>query len=219
MISYLKGTVVGLQKQSATRVILTLEVDRVGYELQIVPRLAQHLPAGGEILQVFTEMQIRDERPILYGFETMAQRDLFRQLVSVSGIGSQLAIALLNTLALPDLVQAIVSGNTRLLCATPGVGKKTAERIALELRAKLSEWRSVQDWQTSPIVSPDIRDDVEMTLLALGYTAEEVVQALGAISRDADLAASPDAEAWIKGAIAWLSITQPPLMTPDLSQG
>jgi holliday junction DNA helicase RuvA len=208
MISYLKGTVVGLQKQSATRVILTLEVDRIGYELQIVPRLVQHLPPRGEILQVFTEMQLRDDRLILYGFETMAQRDLFRQLVSVSGIGAQLAIALLDTLALPDLVQAIVSGNTHLLCATPGVGKKTAERIALELRAKLSEWRSAQAWETSPILSLDIRDDVEMTLLALGYTAEEVVQALGAIVLDANLAASPNAEDWIKRAIAWLSQAQ-----------
>lgn len=205
MISYLKGTVVALQKQSATRVILTLEVDRVGYELQIVPRLAQHLPPGGETLQVFTEMQIRDDRLILYGFETMAQRDLFRQLVGVSGIGAQLAIALLDTLALPDLVRAIVSGNTQLLCATPGVGKKTAERIALELRAKLAEWLSAQAWEASPVLSPDIRDDVEMTLLALGYTPEEVVQALGEIARNGDLADNADAEDWIKAALAFLA--------------
>ena len=205
MISYLKGTLVGIQKQTTTRTILTVEVNGVGYDLQIAPRLVRNLPSSGDCIQIFTHLQLRDEQPILYGFAGLAERDLFRQLVSVSGIGPQLAIALLDTLELSDLVAAIVSGNTRILCATPGVGKKTAERISLELRAKLSEWRQTTGLDTTPTagLTPEMREDVEMTLLALGYTPSEVVQALNELSQQKD--SLEDAEDWIKGAIAILS--------------
>ncbi|MDY6937444.1 MAG: Holliday junction branch migration protein RuvA [Cyanobacteriota bacterium] len=207
MISYLKGTVVGIQKQSPTRTMLTVEVRGVGYDVQIAPRLIQTLPPSGETVQVFTHLQVRDDQPILYGFASLAHRDLFRQLISVSSIGPQLAIALLDTLELSDLVGAIVAGNTRILSATPGVGKKTAERISLELRTKLSQWRQLEGLDETPTagLTPAMREDVEMTLLALGYTPSEVVQSLNEISQKEDFVNKDDAEAWIKGAIAWLS--------------
>lgn len=140
MISYLKGIVTGIQKISNTRVILTLEVNQIGYDLQVAPRLIQQLPSTGETVQVFTHMQTREDQTVLFGFESVAERDLFRQLISVSGIGPQMGLALLDSLGLQDLVQAIVTSNTRLLSRTPGVGAKTAERIALELKTKLAEW-------------------------------------------------------------------------------
>jgi len=126
----------------------------------------------------------------------------------VSGIGAQLAIALIDTLGLQNLVQAIVTGNTRTLAKTPGVGSKTAERIALELKTKLSEWRKFAGVETAASAtgpSPAILEDVEMTLLALGYETAEITQALNAISQDALLAKNPNAEEWIRRAIAWLS--------------
>jgi Holliday junction DNA helicase RuvA len=105
-------------------------------------------------------------------------------------------------------VQAIVTGNIRTLSKTPGVGKKTAERIALELKTKLAEWRQ-QAGVTTPASStgpsPAILEDVEMTLLALGYENNEIAQALEAISQDTLLAKNPNAEEWIRSAIAWLS--------------
>ncbi|HEY9661737.1 MAG TPA: Holliday junction branch migration protein RuvA, partial [Allocoleopsis sp.] len=109
MISYLKGVIATIQKLSSTRVILTLDVNQVGYDLQITPRLMQQLPAIGESIQVFTHLQTRDDQMVLFGFSSMAERDLFRQLTSVSGVGPQLAMALLDALSLPDLIQAIVS--------------------------------------------------------------------------------------------------------------
>lgn len=127
MIGYLKGTIAGIQK-SSKHVTLTLEVNQIGYDLQIVPRLLQQLPEVGEDAQIFTHLNVREDQVTLFGFSSSAERDLFRQLVSVSGIGPQLALALLDTLGLQDLVQAIVAGNTRLLSRTPGVGSKTAER-------------------------------------------------------------------------------------------
>lgn len=207
MISYLKGTVALIQKSGGNRVILTLEVNSLGYDLQIPARLATQLPAIGELVQVFTHLLIREEQPVLYGFGSAAERDLFRQLISVSGIGAQLAIALLDTLELPDLVQAIVTGNTQLLIQTPGVGGKTAERISLELRTKLADWRNIVGLAvgaTAPL-SPEILEDVQTALLAIGYTPSEVAQALQAVSQQAGLSKNANAEDWIRQAIAWLS--------------
>jgi Holliday junction DNA helicase RuvA len=206
MIGYLKGTVSSIHK-AGNRVILTLEVNQVGYDVQIVPRLVIQLPTVGETMQVFTHLQIREEVVTLFGFGAAAERDLFRQLVSVSGIGPQLAVALLDTLGLQDLVQAIVSGNTRALSKTPGVGSKTAERIALELRTKLAEWRQQAGILTPPAAGPAIalQEDVEMTLLALGYTNSEISQALQAVGSSTTLSKRDDAEEWIRATIVWLS--------------
>jgi Holliday junction DNA helicase RuvA len=124
MISYLKGIVAGIQTIGANRVILTLEVNGLGYDLQVPQRLANQLPESGGLAQIFTHLQIREEVPFLYGFASPAERDLFRHLLTVTGIGAALAIALLDSLELPDLVQAIIAGNTQILIQAPGVGKK-----------------------------------------------------------------------------------------------
>lgn len=206
MIGYLKGVVASLQK-TGSRVILTLDVNQVGYDVQIVPRMVSQVAAVGDSVQIFTHLHLREDQVTLFGFESAAERDLFRQLVSVSGIGPQLAVALLDTLGLPELVQAIVSGNTRALARTPGVGAKTAERIALELRTKLAEWRSQVGVMTTPTAGPalTIQEDVEMTLLALGYTPSEISQALQAVGQSTTLSKRDDSEEWIRAAIAWLS--------------
>jgi Holliday junction DNA helicase RuvA len=206
MIGYLKGAIASIQKTN-NRVVLTLDVNQVGYDLQIVPRLLQQLPAIGDLVQIFTHLHVREDQITLFGFSSAAERDLFRQLVSVSGIGPQLAVALLDTLGLQDLVQAIVIGNTRALSKTPGVGTKTAERIALELKTKLAEWRQQSGIVTTPSAGPalSIQDDVEMTLLALGYTNSEITKALQAVGERSALSKSADAEEWIRQAIAWLS--------------
>jgi Holliday junction DNA helicase RuvA len=209
MISYLKGTVATIQKSSGNRVTLILDVNEIGYELQIPKRLSQELLAASEgKVQVFTHLQIREDQQVLYGFASAAERDLFRQLIGVSGIGAQLAIALIDTLGLPNLVQAIVTGNIRALAKTPGVGNKTAERIALELKTKLAEWRQLAGVSTPASAtgpSPAILEDVEMTLLALGYENSEIGQALEAVSQDTLIAKSKNPEEWIRSAIAWLS--------------
>ena len=205
MLGYLKGTVAGVQK-NGNRVVLTLEVNSLGYQLQIPPRMVESLPAQGEALQVFSHLQVREDQLILYGFASAAERDLFRELVGVSGIGAQLAIALLDTLGLSELVGAIVASNTKALAKAPGVGKKTAERIALELRTKLAQWhQDAGPWiDLTAGMAPSLQEDVEMTLLALGYTNREVTQALQAIGANS-LPPDAEPEEWIRRAIAWLS--------------
>lgn len=208
MIGYLKGTVASIQKSSGNRITLTLEVNSCGYELQIPARLATQLSTTGEQVQVFTHLQIREEQPSLYGFGSLAERDLFRQLIGVSGIGAASAIALLDTLELPDLVQAIVSGNTQLLIQAPGVGGKTSERICLELKNKLVSWShtiGLAATTASVSLAPEMLEEVQMALLAVGYTPNEIAQALSAVSQNALVAKKAGAEEWIRQAIGWLS--------------
>jgi Holliday junction DNA helicase RuvA len=207
MISFLRGTIASIQKPASGRVILTLEVNQVGYDIQITPRLLQQLPANGEPVQIFTHQQVRDDQIVLFGFGSFAERDLFRQLTGVSGVGPQIAMALLDGMSLPDLIQAIVTGNTRLLSRTPGIGAKTADRIALELKNKLAEWRSQSGLTTAPAAGPagTVQEEVEMTLIALGYTNTEIIQALRAVGQKTALAKTDNAEEWIREAIAWLS--------------
>ncbi|MFN6570857.1 Holliday junction branch migration protein RuvA [Dendronalium sp. ChiSLP03b] len=209
MISYLKGIVAGIQTISGNRVVLTLEVNGLGYDLQVPQKLAQQLPDSGGVAQIFTHFQIRDEVPLLYGFASPAERDLFRQLLTVSGIGAALAIALLDTLELPDLVQAIIAANIQVLIQAPGVGKKTAERICLELKSKLIEWRkSAGFFVATGGPAPGILEEVQMTLFALGYTAHEVSHALHVVSEDIGLPKDAYVEDWIKQAIAHLSSSE-----------
>lgn len=206
MIGYLKGILAESQKLPNGRVILTVEVGGVGYDMQINPRTLSVLPAVGDPVKMFTHLQTREDLQVLFGFITRSERDVFRLLISVSGIGPQMGMALLDTLGLNELIQAVVNGNARVLSQTPGVGNKTAERIILELKTKLSEWR-----QHSGIVAPTggpvsaVQEDVEMMLMALGYSNSEISQALAAVGSGTTLSKSENTEAWIREAIAWLS--------------
>ncbi|NJN75575.1 MAG: Holliday junction branch migration protein RuvA [Synechococcaceae cyanobacterium RL_1_2] len=209
MINYLRGELVQLITLSNGRTFLIIEVNGMGYEVQITQRFASAL--GEQLhqpIKVSTHLQTREDQQILYGFSNQQERDLFRELVSVNGIGNQTAIALLDTLDLTSLVQAIVTSNIRMLSKTPGVGKKTAERLALELKAKLSSWRQQAGIKFDPgnaTLSTALIEDVEMTLLALGYTNQEIDQALTTLQAQPELQTNQDPEEWIKRAIAWLS--------------
>lgn len=212
MLSYFKGYINNILFNN-NRSILILEVNNIGYEIQVPLRFARELEINLEKqIQIFTHFQIRDDQQFLYGFSTSAQRDLFRQLIAISGIGCQSAIALIDTLGLEDLVQAIVTGNIRQLSKTPGIGQKTAERIALELKTKLSQWRisaGVTVNNTNAFPNEEIMADLEMTLMALGYTNKEIQQAISVISQDNLLQKNTHVEEWIRSAIAFLAFNNP----------
>ncbi|PSB40532.1 Holliday junction branch migration protein RuvA [Chamaesiphon polymorphus CCALA 037] len=193
-----------MQTPTNNRSILVLEVNQIGYELQVPQSMALAVAIDSEI-QVFTHQQVREDAISLYGFSSAAERDLFRQLISVSGVGASLAIALLDKLGLADTVSAIVTSNIQRLSTAPGVGKKTAERLALELRSKLGQWRVDSGLSESlPLTSLNatMQAEVEMTLLALGYTNDEIRQALQAISQDSLMVKSQNIEDWLRLAIA-----------------
>lgn len=211
MFGYFKGNVISIGKNFSNRFILLLEVNNIGYEIQVTTKYARQLVPDSDLpVQIFTHLQIQEDRHTLFGFASRTERDLFRQLISVSGIGTQLAIALLDTLSIPDLVAAIVSNDVKTLSKTPGVGKKTAERISLELKSKLAQWQKVAEIaitipENTAIPDSTIREELEMTLLALAYTPDEIQSAIAAISQDQQLQANPQVEDWIREAISWLT--------------
>ena len=212
MISYLKGTIIQVNKNISNRIFAVIEVNNIGYEVQVTKRFSYKLKTAiKEENQIFTYLQIQEDKQILYGFESSVERDLFRLLVSVSGIGMQLAIALIDTLDISDLVGAIITGNIPVLTKTPGVGKKTAERISLELKTKIAQWKDIANISVevtnnkTSIASPELLEDLEMTLSALGYEQEEIQDAIAAISQDQQVLKNPNVEEWIRSAIAWLS--------------
>lgn len=209
MISYLKGLAVDFVNNTGNRVIVILEVNNIGYELQIPSRLARKLSGDKEkIVQVFTHQQVKEDQQLLYGFATAPERDLFRQLIGVTGIGAQSAIALIDTLGFDDLIEAIVSSNLNALAKAPGVGKKTAERLSLELKSKLDGWRLLPGSTASSAqaIPTEVIQEVELTLGALGYTKQEIEQALSVLSKDYQLLKNPNVEEWIRKAIAHLSL-------------
>lgn len=207
MISFLKGILADIQKPGGSKIVVTLEVQQIGYDLLMSARHLSDLPPMGESTQVYSHLQVKDDQMILYGFASRPERDLFRQLTSVSGVGPQMALALLDTLTVSDLVQAILSDNARLLARTPGVGGKTAERLILELKTRLRDWHQKSGL---PLTStggpvPSVQEEVEVTLMALGYTPDEILQALAAVAQQTVLQKTADPEVWVRAVISWLS--------------
>lgn len=213
MIAFLVGELAAVQL-GAQRCRVTVNVNGIGYCLQVPPRLAESLPAVGAELTLHSHLVVRESEMLLYGFATAAERDVFVELISVSGIGPSLGLALLSTLSLSELVQAIVTENARVLSLTPGVGTKTARRLALELKSKMAEWRDGAGLSVATAGGPPAvaAAEVEMALLALGYTPNQVAKAIHAVSQSGAIAdtSSPDAavEAWLRAAIAHLSASQ-----------
>jgi Holliday junction DNA helicase RuvA len=211
MIGWLQGELAEPWQQDK-RWGLLLRVAGVGYELQLSQRDWQHLPAPGSSLALYIHTAIRDDAWTLYGFQRRHERDLFRELVAVSGVGPQMALGLLGNLESEELVRAIVQADLRRLCQAPGVGKRTAERLAVELRSRLQQRFLGQlesgDQQSHALAAVELadgeRDAVQLTLSALGYEALEIQRALRAAASQG-LAASEPADAWIRVCLQWLS--------------
>jgi len=204
MIAYLNGKITRTYTHQ-NRYYLDLDVAGVGYEVQILSRWAQELePYLDSVYHVFTHLQIREDQWLLFGFVNLTERDLFRELISVSGIGAQSALALLDTLTVPLLVEAIVTGNLRVLSKAPGIGKKTAERLTLELKTKLKGWETIAGGEPNRLPTESIQEEVELVLTSLGYGESEILQALIAVGAT-PLPKTGDPDAWIQETLAWLS--------------
>ncbi|MEN9207033.1 MAG: Holliday junction branch migration protein RuvA [Gloeomargarita sp. GMQP_bins_120] len=200
MIGYLQGQVLAVNS-AAGRWLVTLLVQGVGWEVQVGQRCAQTLTPSQDA-HLFTHLQCREEHLWLYGFATPTERDLFRHLLRVNGVGPQLALTLLDTWTPDQLVQAIVNGNTALLSQTPGIGPKTAQRLTLELRQPLQQWSGTT---TTPTIPPALQEEITLTLGALGYTPSEIAQALAQLPQDPQCQQTQEAEVWIRQAIRLLS--------------
>ena len=184
MIAHLRGRI--LEKQP-TRVIV--EAGGVGYDVAVPLSTFYGLGEPGAEVALRVHTHVREDALALYGFATALELDLFDRLISISGIGPKLALAVLSGIEPPDLVGAIERGDVARLTAIPGVGKKTSERIVLELKDRLPRTRVTEAAGDATPAGASVRDDLLSALVNLGYhrpLAEKAVDAsLKAIGRDA----------------------------------
>ncbi len=157
---------------------IVLDVHGVGYEVDVPMSTFYNLPNVGDKLSLFTHLAVREDGHFLYGFLSDDERAAFRQLLKVSGIGARTALAILSGLSVPDLAQAIAAQEAGRLIKIPGIGKKTAERLLLELRDKLPKGSSAAPAGTGATASSDDSSDILHALVALGYSDKEASAAL-----------------------------------------
>ena len=159
---------------------IVLDVSGVGYELDVPMSTFYNLPALGEKLSLLTHFAVRDDGHFLYGFQSESERFAFRQLLKVSGIGARTALSVLSGLSVNDLAAAVAQQELGRLIKIPGIGKKTAERLLLELKGKLADVGS-----GSPGTAPsDTRSDITQALLALGYNEKEATATVRQLAAD-----------------------------------
>ena len=171
MIAFIEGTVIEVGRDR-----LVLQTGGFGVELFAPPRLLAKCAVGAH-LRIATQLIIREDAWTLYGFPDVESRTLFTQLLSVSGVGPKVALALLSTLTPQQIALAVATGDAGLLASAPGVGKRTAERLVVELKGKIAE--ELEIGGTAPSASaPALHDAIE-ALIALGYREASVRSAVG----------------------------------------
>jgi Holliday junction DNA helicase RuvA len=154
-----------------------LDVSGVAYELDVPMSTFYALPAVGEAAILFTHLVVREDAHSLYGFATAEERSAFRQLIRISGVGARTALAVLSGLSVADLAQSVALQDAGRLVKIPGIGKKTAERLLLELKGKLVEAIGEPGGATQ-------RSDVVHALVALGYSEKEALTAVKGLAPD-----------------------------------
>lgn len=200
MIAFIRGIVDEISEDS-----VTLDVQGVGYRICISGDTAAALPAVGEEIKLYTYTYVREDAFLLYGFLTRDDLQIFKQLITVSGIGPKGGLAVLSVMSADDLRFAILSGDAKMIATAPGIGKKTAERVILDLRDKISledtmihRQMSDQDAESgSAADGNEIRTEAVEALTALGYSAQEALRAVKKVALTEDM----DVEAVLKAAL------------------
>lgn len=165
---------------------IVIDVNGVGYEVDVSMQTFYTLPPLGENVQIYTQLVVREDAHLLFGFAGAAERATFRQLVKVSGIGAKTALGILSAMNADELAQAVAEEDVKRLSSAPGIGKKTAERMVLELRGKLVS-ATVSDGLFAQAAAADETDDIVSTLLALGYNEREAKAAVKGIPKGTDV--------------------------------
>ncbi|MGQ0710374.1 MAG: Holliday junction branch migration protein RuvA [Rhodoferax sp.] len=174
MIGRLTGT---LCDKNPPQVVV--DCNGVGYEVQVPMSTFFNLPAEGQRVTLLTHFVVREDAQLLYGFGTGQEREAFRELIKISGVGPRTALAILSGLSVDDLAQAVGTQEAGRLIKVPGIGKKTAERLLLELKGKLAPDLGLPRGGAS-----DAQADIQQALLALGYNDKEAAAALKALPAD-----------------------------------
>ncbi len=183
MIGALRGTVLDRRFDGE----LIVDVQGVGYRVRVTPRVVADAHLGAQVF-LFTHLHVREDALVLFGFPTLDERDTFEVVLGARGVGPTLALAILSTLAPPALRLAVFDEDAATLCSIPGVGKRTAASLLLDLKGKLV---SDSDGVATPLAgastTPPGRHDAREALAALGYDAGEIRAALAEVDPDGEL--------------------------------
>jgi Holliday junction DNA helicase RuvA len=185
VIGRLRGTLAEKQPPH-----LILDVNGLGYELEVPMTTLYRLPSVGEPLTLHTHLVVREDAQLLYGFFGKRERDFFRELIRLNGVGPKLALALMSSLEVDELVRCVQSQDTSALTKVPGVGKKTAERLLVELKDRFKAWETVPAMfalvpnqpggpDAAPVATAE--NDAVSALISLGYKPQEASKAIAAI--------------------------------------
>ncbi len=184
MIGRIRGIL--LEKQPP---LLLLDVQGVGYEIEAPMSTFYHLPETGQEVCLHTHLVVREDAHLLYGFAAKSERRLFRSLLKVNGVGAKMALAILSGMEANDFAVCVQEGDTLRLTHLPGVGKKTAERLVVEMRDRLEDWSDtgsavVRGGRGTGAVAPDPVADAVSALIALGYKAQDASRSVRALDSE-----------------------------------
>ncbi|MCD8012455.1 MAG: Holliday junction branch migration protein RuvA [Lachnospiraceae bacterium] len=189
MIAYLKGKVAAVSEN-----LLVLDVNQVGYQVWISARDAANMPVRGKEVQVFTWMSVTQDAIRLYGFLHEDDLAVFKMLINVSGVGPKAALGILSVLTADDLRFAVLADDAKAIAKAPGVGSKSAKKVILELRDKLSledafehKLEATGGSAASGSIRSDAKDEAVQALAALGYSAGEALRAVEACEVTEDM--------------------------------
>lgn len=171
------GRVMGilLEKQPPT---VLVDVQGVGYELEASMTTFYHLPECGENITLHTHLVVREDAQLLYGFHSLSERQMFRNLIKISGVGPKLALTILSGMSAENFTRCIIEEDSKALTKLPGVGKKTAERLVIELKDRLEKDGAISlPGMTAPIEKKQSPvNDAVSALISLGYKAQQASQ-------------------------------------------
>lgn len=176
MIGRIQGTLISVHPPR-----LLVDCQGIGYEVDVPMSTLYQLPQTGQKITLLTHFQVREDAQQLFGFATETEREAFRQLIKISGVGSRTALAVLSGMSVNELAQAITLQEAGRLTQVPGIGKKTAERLCLELKGKLAPDLGIAGYKSEGVESSG---EVLQALLALGYSEKEALLALKQIPAD-----------------------------------
>lgn len=184
MYAHINGTVAEKQKDA-----LVIDCGGVGYLLSVSASTLSAAPALGERMKLYALLSVREDAMELFGFATREEKNMFEKLRSVSGIGARTALQILSALSVRDLSIALVTGDAAALSRAPGIGKKIAQRLILELREKVSdeELTGMANQKALPnLAAGGAKGDAIAALMALGYASSEAAQAIARVEDQAD---------------------------------
>ena len=180
MIGQIKGRLIG---KNAPEILV--EVGGITYEILVPMSTLYQLPDLDGMVHLYTHFSVREDAQILYGFFDAESKRMFRSLVRVNGVGPKLALGILSGMSVDELVQTVKSNDSDSLVKMPGVGKKTAERLIIEMRDKLSEWDST-DASSNLSLAPNSTfiKDAEIAMVSLGYKPQQASRAISQVLKN-----------------------------------